>query len=93
MKIAIWKPEAEKVMKQIKVKWGEKAEIHFFDRIEEIFDLVENGEMEYGVIPANNNEPPAGTWLPNPIHHFRTHEVFIVEEIKKLGTTKNESRR
>jgi len=81
MRIAIWKPEAGKITKLVRAKYGPKAEIHSFSHIEEIFELVESGKMEYGIIPANNNEPPAGTWLPNPIHQFRTHDVFIVKEV------------
>lgn len=77
MDIAIWKPEADKLIKYVKKHWGETTKIHPIEDVREIFKLVAEGEMDYGIVPDKYDQHN----LQTTVHCLRTHEVFIVREI------------
>lgn len=78
--IAVLGPKGTNTEEVAKKHWGNDANLRFFDDVSGIFDSVMNGEVDYGIVPVEDNIEGD---VRGTLDLFRTHEVFITEELQQ----------
>lgn len=76
--VAVLGPKGTNTEEVAKKRWDKDANIHYFMDISEIFDSVMKGEMDYGIVPIEDNIEGD---VRGTLNLFRTYEVFITEEL------------
>jgi len=79
LNVAVLGPEGTNTEEVAKKRWGDDAKLLFFDTVPEVFDSVMKGEVDYGIVPVEDNVEGD---VQGTINLFRTREVFITEEIQ-----------
>lgn len=77
IKVAVLGPEGTNTEQVANKIWGKNAELHFMS-IPHIFDSVMKGEVDYGIVPVEDNIEGD---VKGTLNLFRTHEVFITKEL------------
>lgn len=78
VKVAVLGPKGTNTEEVAEKCWGDDVELHFFAAIPEIFDSVMKRDVDYGIVPVEDNIEGD---VQGTLNLFRTHEVFITKEL------------